>query len=194
MEFKEMFLQRYGVLYDFYLEGNWNLIPKELMRQRPHPRVNSIAWIIWHMTRVEDAGLNRFVTDGTQVLDQGDWINAMNLPYRHNGGEMTFAEVDELSQQVNLEGLHEYSRAVQAATRKIVKGIENVNLSDLLTEEHVRKVAVEEGLAFSGQEGMIQNYTGWSKGRCLMTYGLTHGFQHLGEIETIATLLGIVYE
>jgi len=87
MEFKEMFLQRYGVLVDFYLEGNWDLVPPEKMRQRPHPRVNSIAWILWHMSRVEDAGLNRFVTDGTQVLDQGDWMKAMNLPYRHNGGE-----------------------------------------------------------------------------------------------------------
>ena len=194
MEFKEMYLQRYGVLYEFYLEGNWDLIPQELMRQRPHPRVNSIAWILWHISRVEDAGLNRFVTDGTQVLDQGDWMKAMNLPYRHNGGEMSFAEVDELSQRVDLDGLHAYSRAVQAATRKIVQEIEKVNLSDLLMEEHVRKVAVEEELAFSGQEGMIQNYTGWSKGRCLMTYGLTHNFQHLGEIETIATLLGVVYE
>ena len=194
MEFKEMFLQRYGVLVDFYLEGNWDLVPPEKMRQRPHPRVNSIAWILWHMSRVEDAGLNRFVTDGTQVLDQGDWMKAMNLPYRHNGGEMSFAEVDELSQRVDLDGLHAYSRAVQAATRKIVQEIEKINLSEPLTGEHVRKVAVQEGLAYTDPEGMIQNYTGWLKGRCLMTYGLTHGFQHLGEIETIATLLGVVYE
>ena len=194
MEFKEMFLQRYSVLHDFYMEGNWDLIPLEKMRQRPHPRLNSVAWIIWHMLRAEDAGLNRFVTDGKQVIDQGDWMEAMNLPYRHNGGDMTFAEVEALSQRVNLEGLHAYSRAVQESTRKVVEGIEKVNLSDVLTEERVRKVAVEEGLAFREAEGMIQNYTGWSKGRVLMTHGLTHGFQHLGEIETIATLLGVVYE
>jgi len=42
------------------------------MRQRPHLRVNSIAWVMGHLTRVEDAGLNRFVAERPQVLDEGD--------------------------------------------------------------------------------------------------------------------------
>ena len=30
----------------------------EHMRTRPQPMVNSVAWLIWHMARVEDAGIN----------------------------------------------------------------------------------------------------------------------------------------
>ncbi|TFG47472.1 MAG: DinB family protein, partial [Anaerolineales bacterium] len=112
MDMTSLFLQRYDVLNNFYLAGIWDTVPQDLMRQRPHPRVNSIAWIMWHLVRVEDAGLNRFVMDGSQVLDESDWMQRMNVPWRHNGGEMTLAGVDELSRMVDLPALRAYSQAV----------------------------------------------------------------------------------
>jgi hypothetical protein len=79
MDFSQLFLQRYNVLYDFWLADVWKTVPENLMRQRPHPRVNSIAWILWHLTRVEDAGLNRFVVDRSQILDEGSWISTADF-------------------------------------------------------------------------------------------------------------------
>lgn len=193
MDMTGLFLMRYDVLNNFYLTGIWDTVPHDLMRQRPHPRVNSISWIMWHLVRVEDAGLNRFVTDGSQVLDEGDWMVRMNVPWRHHGGEMTLDGVDDLSQRIDLDALRAYSLAVQVRTRSILANIDQVDLEATLQELHVRKVIVDEGLACTDPEGFIQNYTGWSKGKCLMTYGLTHPFQHLGEMETIASLLGVVF-
>lgn len=194
MDIPQLFLERYDPLCNFWLAGIWESMPPDLMRQRPHPRLNSIAWIFWHMTRVEDAGLNRFVTDGVQVLDEEPWMERMNLPWRHNGGEMTFAEVDELSQRVDLTALHAYSRAVQARTRRIVPQLTLDDLSPQMEQERLRQILVDEGLALRGAEAYIQNYLGWSKGKCLMSFALTHPYQHLGEIETLAALLGVVFE
>lgn len=194
MNLTQLFLIRYDVLTNFYLAGIWEAVPPELMRQRPHPRVNSIAWIMWHLARVEDAGLNRFVVDRSQVLDESDWMQRMDLPLRDNGSEMTLAKVDEVSQRLDLTALRLYMLAVQARTRDILAAIDQVDLQATLQEPHVRRVIVDEGLAHTDPEGFIKNYTGWSKGKCLMTYGLTHPFQHLGEMETIASLLGVVFE
>ena len=113
MDISLLFLQRYDPLCNFYLAGFWAQVPPELMRMRPHPRINSIAWNLWHIARCEDAGLNRFVTDRSQVLDDGLWMDRMNIPWRHHGTEMTFAEVDELNQRIDLSALHDYSLAVQ---------------------------------------------------------------------------------
>src|SRR5512145_1628898 len=99
MELSNLFFQRYDPLCDFWLAGIWEQVPPSLMIERPHPRVNSIAWILWHVYRVEDAGINRFIAGRPQVLDEGNWMERMNVPYRHNGGEMTLAEVDELSRR-----------------------------------------------------------------------------------------------
>ena len=188
------FLERYDPLYNFYLDGFWKMVSHEQMRQRSHPKTNSFAWNIWHITRVEDAGLNRFVTDGTQILDDGGWMEKMGVPWRHHGTEMTLAEVDELSQRIDLTALQGYSQTVQARTRQILSRLELDTLDSLMEEDEVRQIIVDDGLAHSNPEGFIQNYTGWSRMKCLMTFGLTHSWQHLGEMEVLATLMGVEFE
>lgn len=191
MNLTELFLQRYNALYDFWLGGVWEMVPDDLMRQRPHPQVNSIAWILWHLTRVEDAGLNRFVVDGSQVLDDGSWMEKMNLPIRHNGGDMNFAEVDDLSQRINLQALQEYSKAVQLRTREIVSQLTYDSLDAVMEEGYLRVILFDEGLASPRSAGLLDNYLGWTKGKCLMNFGMTHPYQHVGEIGVIASLLGV---
>ena len=194
MELTQLFMQRYNALYDFWLAGIWELAPDDLMRQRPHPRVNSIAWIMWHLTRVEDAGLNRFVVDRAQVLDEDSWMQKMNVPLRHNGSDMNFAEVDDLSQRVNLQSLHEYSNAVRDRTREIVGKLSYENLDAVMEADRLRLILFDEGLAHPKAAGLFENYLGWTKGKCLMNFGLTHPYQHVGEIGVIASLLGVSFD
>jgi hypothetical protein len=188
------FLERYNPLYNFYLSGFWDYVPPELMRLRPHPRTNSIAWNLWHIARCEDAGLNRFVVDREQVLDDGNWMERMKIPWRHHGTEMTRAEVDELGQQISLPALQGYSQAVQLRTREIINNLDIDSLYNSNEEKRLRQIMVDEGLAHSNAEGFIQNYNGWSKLKCLMTFGLTHSYQHLGEMEVIASLAGVEFD
>jgi hypothetical protein len=194
MDIPQVFLQRYDALYNFWLAGIWAAVSPELMRQRPHPRVNSIAWNMWHLTRVEDAGLNRFVTNRQQVLDEGHWMERMNIPWRHHGTEMTFVEVDELNQRIDLAALQEYSKSVQERTRDIISTLTPTDLDPVMEEDYLRQLMVDEGLAHSNAEGFIKNNLGWSKGKCLMNFGMTHPYQHLGEIGVIASLLGVEFE
>lgn len=191
MDIQQLFLQRYHVLYDFWLGGVWTTVPEALMRRRPHPRVNSIAWNLWHLTRVEDAGLNRFVTDGRQVLDEGPWMARMNIPWRHNGSEMSFAEVDDLNQRIDLPALHAYANAVRARTLEIINQIEPDSLEATMDVNRPRVILFDEGLAHPRAAGLLENYTGWTQGKCLMNFGLTHPYQHVGEIGVIASLLGV---
>ena len=193
MDIFTIFLQRYDPLCNNYLAGYWSHVPYDLMRKRPHPRANSIAWNLWHIARCEDAGMNRFVVDGSQVLDDGRWMERMNLPWRHQGTEMSMAEVDELDQRIDLSALQKYSRAVQARSRAIVKTLEMDDLDAEIDKERLRQIMVNEGLAHSNAEGFIKNYLGWSKGKCLMTFALTHSWQHVGEMEVLASLLGIEF-
>ena len=128
MDIPQLFFERYEPLCNFYLAGIWAQVPYDLMRQRPNPEVNSIAWNLWHLARVEDAGLNRFVVDRFQVLDEGSWMERMNLPWRHHGSEMRLKDVDELDKRIDLVGLQAYSLAVQERTREVVM---TLSLSDL---------------------------------------------------------------
>jgi len=178
-------------LCDFWLKVIWDDVPEDLLRKRPHPRVNSLAWNLWHIARVEDSALNRFVVDRPQVLDDGGWMEKMRIPLRHNGFAMTLDEVDELSQQADLKALRGYMEAVTTHTLEIVNSLDLADLEDKLTREMVEMVLVQEGLEGPRSEGLVQNYTGWSKAQCLMNLGLTHSYHHVGEMNVIASLLGI---
>jgi len=194
MQIDTLFMQRYDPLTRIFLTGIWAQVPHDLMRLRPHARVNSIAWNLWHIARCEDAGLNRFLADRPQVLDKEPWMERMNLPWRHHGSGMTFAEVDELSQRVDLGALQAYSLAVQESTRHILSQLSQYDLDSVMQEQPLRQILVNEGLAHSQPEEYVQNYLGWSKAKCLITFGLTHSFQHIGEIEVLASLLGVEFK
>ncbi len=189
MQAMDLFLVRYNILYDTWLKAIWEQVPEELMRQRPHPRVNSVVWNLWHMARVEDVALNRFLADKPQVMDSGNWLEKMGIPYRHNGYDMTLDEVDEFSQQINLQALREYSLALKANTLEITASLELATLEETLTRDRVEQVVVGEGWANPRAQGMVENYTGWSKAQCLMNLGLTHSFHHIGEINVIISLM-----
>jgi len=134
------------------------------------------------------------VVDRSQVLDEGSWMEQMKIPWRHHASEMNSQEVDTLSEKIDLAALHDYSLAVQARTREIVPTLTLTDLEDVMEEDRLRQILIDEGLAHSNPEGFIKNYLGWSKSKCLLTFGLTHSFQHIGEIETIATLLDVSFD
>jgi hypothetical protein len=68
------------------------------------------------------------------------------------------------------------------------------DLDTVMEADRLRMILVEEGLAHSNPESLLQNYLGWSKGKCLFNFGLTHPYQHVGEIGVIASLLGVVFD
>jgi hypothetical protein len=107
---------------------------------------------------------------------------------------MNFAEVDDLSQRIDLAALYEYGRAVQVRTRDIITHIDGVDLDAKLQPERVRAIVIDEGLAHPEARDLVDIYTGWTKGKCLMNFGLTHPYQHVGEMGVIASLLGVVFD
>jgi hypothetical protein len=65
------------------------------------------------------------------------------------------------------------------------------NLSEIVPLKRIQSIMIDEGLAHSNPDGFIQTYSGWTKGKCLMNFCLTHPYQHVGEIGVIASLLGL---
>src|SRR5262249_31533765 len=123
------FLERYGHLeaglgrLDDLDEGRW--------RARPHG-LNSIAWLVWHMARAEDAGVNRIGAEQPQVLDEQNWLGRLGIERRDAGRGMASAEVDALSERIDVEALRAYWRAVTARTRQVVGGLAPEDLDTLV--------------------------------------------------------------
>src|SRR5262244_3517912 len=72
MDAVDFFLTRYSEVHSGLVDGLFGSLSDTQLRARPHPGVNTIAWLLWHSARIEDVALNRFLTDRSQVLDE--WI------------------------------------------------------------------------------------------------------------------------
>ena len=101
--------------------------PSELV-YRPDGQANSIAWLVWHLTRIQDDHLAG-VAGTEQVWTAKGWVERFGLPfdpsatgYGHTNEEVTAVQVQ------SGELLTAYHDAVYQETIKYVKGLVDADL------------------------------------------------------------------
>lgn len=184
-----LFMQRYPGIRRNLKSSIWDELLEEDIRKRPAD-MNSIAWNIWHMSRAEDVGLNRLVTDGQQVFDQSNWMEKLNIDIRHFGTGMTTQEVKSLSNNIDVEALKNYHEAVGEQTVKVFKEVSDIPLYEKLDKEYLHKVMIDEGVLHKNALWVEEFYQTKERAWFLVHMGLTHSFEHLGQIMLIRKLLG----
>lgn len=88
----------------------------EQMRERPGG-MNSIVWLLWHMTRFEDVVVNTVLRGEPEVLDQEGWIERLGIDSRLIGTGSSDEEVGDFSSQVDPATVRAYRAAVGRETR-----------------------------------------------------------------------------
>jgi hypothetical protein len=186
MDLKQAFLLRYNPIIEYHFTYFYNELTEQQLRSRPSEAVNPILWCLWHVARTEDIGINRMATDGRQVFDDGGWQEKLHLNFRHFGIGMTAAEVTSLSETLDIQTLKQYHQAVGERTLDVS------TLDAIVTDEHVTQVLTAEGAVKPERlKSAFDAYQGNSKGWFLMHMCLTHTYIHIGEMNTIASLMGI---
>ena len=94
----------------------------EISAYRPTPAANSIAWLIWHSARIQDAQIAD-IADTDQVWFTGGWVDrfALPLPRDAHGYEHTAEESGKVRAPATL--LAGYYHAVHQMTLSYVAGI-----------------------------------------------------------------------
>ena len=77
-----------------------NGLTREELAFRPDAESNSIAWLIWHLTRIQDDHVAHLAGAGQRWLE-GGWVDRFALPldptdtgYGHDSGQVGLVEVD----------------------------------------------------------------------------------------------------
>lgn len=161
------------------------------LRARPLPHANSIAWVLWHIVRSEDAAVNRMVMDHPQVFDGDSWPQRLKVERRDIGTGMTDQEVRDLSAHLDLTAFRAYRAAVSERTCAVVQSLAPSVWSEPVTSAHAKRTALEEGMLANPGDW----FEGWcaerSKGSWLFSHAINNAYRHLGEAYTIRSLLGV---
>lgn len=99
-----------------------------VLAHRPDPEANSIAWLVWHSTRVQDDHVSQLAGRGQAWIAEG-WADRFHLPldpgdtgYGHTPGQVAAVQVDGPDLLV---GYHE------AVTRRTLEYVATVDADEL---------------------------------------------------------------
>ena len=106
----------------------------EQLHYRPAPGANSIAWLVWHLTRVQDDHVAG-VAQTEQVWMSGDWAPRFGFPdgstdtgYGHNSDQVAAVQVK------SGEVLTAYFDAVHERTMRFVATLTEADLPRIVDE------------------------------------------------------------
>jgi hypothetical protein len=130
---------------------------------RADPGANSIAWLVWHLTRIEDDHLAAgFGTDQVWLTD--GWAERLGLPFDPRAHGYGHSSEDVAAVRTSADLLAGYHDAVHVRTVELVRGVSDSDLDRVVDTRWtppvtlgVRLVSViADGLQHVGQAAFVR--------------------------------------
>lgn len=106
-------------------------LDKDQLAHRPAPDTNSIAWLIWHAARVQDAQIAGLAGTEQVWLTQG-WVDRFKLPI--DPADHGYGHTSDQVAKVRATGelLAGYLRATHEATLAYLRGLSDEDLDEVI--------------------------------------------------------------
>lgn len=163
MDVNELLLELYDRIPEHVRDAADGLIPEELTTA-PEPDSNTVGWLIWHLTRVEDHHLSE-ILDTDQVWQQGDWAARFGLdPDPNNTGYGHRPSDVEAVRPESADTLIEYYDTVAERTRTYIGQLTPADLAKVIDDRWdppvtlgVRLVSVaDDAIQHAGQAKYVR--------------------------------------
>ena len=185
-----LFLLRYHAVHGGFVDDLFAGLDDAQVRARPHG-LNSVVWLVWHATRVEDAAVNRFVADRPQVLTEEGWLGRLGVGRRDVGSGMASLEVDALSADIDTAALRGYARSVADRTRSVAGSLAPAAWEEIVPEARVRRIVADESLLVDAGRWVGDFWArGHARGWYLLQTALLHPYAHWFEAMATRGQLG----
>lgn len=165
-------------------DGILDDLTDDRIRSRPEG-LNSLAWVFWHMARVEDVATNLVASEAVQVLDEEGWVDRLGVGYRDIGTEMGDEQVAELNAAIDVPALRAYRAAVGRRTQAVVGSMDPASWDAIVTPAGVDR-ARSQGAFGPGAEWVAAIWTDTTLGFLLGRSSILHNALHVGEAQVIA--------
>jgi hypothetical protein len=164
MEWYDMLVDGYGRILEI-LERALNGMSEDDLNWQPSPDTNSMGWLVWHLTRVQDDHISDLMREEQLWIKDG-WHSKFNRPAENK--DIGFGHSpDDLAQfkSPDAETILDYHRAVIERSQKFFPTLSNTDLDRELNEPRfqplptvgVRLISVlSDNLQHAGQVGYIR--------------------------------------
>jgi hypothetical protein len=185
----QLFLDHHAMVHSAVMSGSalwsfedeiWHELNEEHIRKIPAGGEHSIAWIFWHLTRIEDVTMNLLLAGRTQLFNQEGWFARLGIPFRDTGNAMAGADIVILSDKINIGELRLYRIAIGRRTRENVMRLTISQLKQKVDPERLNRVKAE-GAVVEEARGVLEYWGGLTYAGLLLMPPTRHNFIHLNE-------------
>jgi uncharacterized damage-inducible protein DinB len=165
MESRELLLTAFDNVEES-VRGALEGIDPALLTQRLNPEANTIAWLAWHLTRVQDDHVSE-VAGRPQAYTEAGWADRFDLPFDPGATGYGFSRDDVAATRVeDPQLLIDYHAAVHRRTAEFVGGLSDADLDRVVDERWdppvtlgVRLVSViGDDLQHAGQAAILRGF------------------------------------
>jgi len=145
------------------------------------PRAETIAWALWHITRIEDLTMNILVANDDQLFGD-EWQKQLNASITDTGNALSDDEIMELSRQLNIGKLIEYRNVVGLKTRTIVQSLSPSDMKRKVSTQGLERIKQIGGVTSQESSMWLLDYWGGKDVAGLMLMPPTrHLIMHLND-------------
>jgi hypothetical protein len=170
----------YGTLENTFLDDlymdindtNWAIMPTE--------KDVTIAWNLWHITRIEDIVTNILIAPSKQVLDTS--ISQLHTKVTDTGNAMSDQEIISLSQELDINALKEYRKAVGKRTREVLLSLTYQDMKRLSKVEEIQRIIDEKAVSLHSDAFWLISFWGKKNIAGLLLMPITrHQIGHIND-------------
>jgi len=185
----QLFLDHHAMVHSAVMSGSglwsfedeiWQGLTEEQIRQIPTGGEHSIAWIFWHLSRIEDVTMNLLLAGRPQVLDEDKWFDRLGIPFRDTGNAMSGANIAILSDKLNIDALRSYRIAIGRRTRENVMQLPASQLAEKVDPERLNQI-LKEGAVVEEAHEVLEYWGGLTYAGLLLMPPTRHNLIHLNE-------------
>jgi len=103
----------------------------QILTFRTDPGANTMAWLIWHLTRVQDDHIAELL-DQEQVWTAGGWVDRFGLPFDPKATGYAHSAADVAAVRIEAELLAGYYDAVQARTMDYLRTVTETDFARIV--------------------------------------------------------------
>jgi hypothetical protein len=167
----------------------WREASETTIRCVPPKFDHSIAWIIWHIARIEDMTMSWLMVGKTQIFHQDDWLTRLDITIQHSGNVvMDDADVTELSQTIDIEALKDYRLAVGRSTQEAVRSLQQEEFKQEVDPGRLKRL-LDDGSIPEEASDLLAYWGGLTKAGLLLMPPTRHNFIHLNEAVKVKKML-----
>jgi len=133
---------------------------KDIYSFQPNSYFYTVAWNIWHITRIEDAIINILIFNKEQVFTE-EWKKLLNIKITDTGNALNVVENKKFSDVINFNELLKYRKKVGLTTQKLLPQITVSMLRNKPNEQQIKRLFIEKVLTKESESSWLSDF--WAK-------------------------------